>query len=178
MVAVTMAIAPDDRRRPWAVPAVGEDRARAAPSTRDIFTEPIMRYQRLSYRYTVVTGHRPFWALTQVWRTEQTALFGPGEWVPDADMCETRSGVDVSVDLAGVAEDDFEILLFEDALIVQGHRHLPPCDAEGVYHAAHIRQGPFRLELPLPAAIDAERLQTRYDRGVLRIILPRQGVAG
>jgi HSP20 family protein len=161
-----------------AVQASGEDRARAETSTRDTFTEPIMRYQRLSYRYTVVTGHRPLWALTQVWLTEQTALMGPGQWVPDADMCETRTGVDILVDLAGVAEDDFEILLFEDALIVQGNRHLPPCDTEGVYHAAHIRQGPFRLELPLPAAIDAEQPQTRYERGVLRIILPKQGVAG
>ena len=136
-----------------------------------------MRYQRLSYRYTLVAGHRPFWGLTRVWLTEQTVLFGPGRWVPDADMCETRTAVDVSVDLAGIAEEDFEILVFEDALIVQGHRHLPSCDAEGIYHAAHIRQGQFHLELPLPAAIDAERLQTRYERGILHMTLPKQGAA-
>jgi HSP20 family protein len=136
-----------------------------------------MRYQRLSYRYTLLARHRPFWALTRAWLTEQTALFGPGRWVPDADMCETRTAVEVSVDLAGIAEDDFEILLFEDALIVRGHRHLARCDAEGIYHAAHIRQGQFQLELPLPAAIDAERVETRYERGILHMSLPKQGVA-
>jgi HSP20 family molecular chaperone IbpA len=42
-----------------------------------------------------------------------------------------------------------------------------------VFHAAGVRQGPFRLELPLPAAIDANRVEARYERGLLRIALPK-----
>ena len=41
-----------------------------------------------------------------------------------------------------------------------------------MYHAAGIRQGPFRVELPLPAPVDPERVEARYDRGLLRITLP------
>jgi HSP20 family molecular chaperone IbpA len=36
---------------------------------------------------------------------------------------------------------------------------------------AEIRQGPFRLELPLPATIDQERVEARYDQGLLRMTL-------
>jgi len=44
-----------------------------------------------------------------------------------------------------------------------------------VYHAAGIRQGLFQVDIPLPALVDAERVEARYERGVLRITLPKRG---
>jgi HSP20 family molecular chaperone IbpA len=40
-----------------------------------------------------------------------------------------------------------------------------------VFHAAGVRQGPFRLELPLPAPVDPDGVEARYERGLLRIAL-------
>ena len=74
----------------------------------------------------------------------------------------------VTVDLAGIDQDDLDVVLFEDALIVEGQRRLP-ADPGVVYHVAEIRQGPFRLELGLPGSIDQERVDARYDQGLLRI---------
>lgn len=137
-----------------------------------------MRYRRLSYRYTMVTGHTPLLTFVEVWRGKGGAvMFGQGHWRPDADMCETPAAVEVAVDLAGVGEDDFEIQLFEDALVVEGVRQLPRCEEGGVYYAAGIKQGPFRLGLPLPFPADAERVEARYERGLLRIRLPKQDTA-
>jgi len=79
------------------------------------------------------------------------------------------------VDLAGVSEDDFEIGLFDDALIIEGRRRLAGGDAATIYHAAGVRQGPFRLEVGLPAAVDPDRVEARYDRGLLRITLGKRG---
>jgi HSP20 family molecular chaperone IbpA len=42
-----------------------------------------------------------------------------------------------------------------------------------VYHAAGIRQGLFRVELPLPAPVDPERVEARYDRGLLQVTLAK-----
>ena len=42
---------------------------------------------------------------------------------------------------------------------------------DSVFFMAEIRQGPFRLELPLPATIDQERVEARYDQGLLRMTL-------
>jgi HSP20 family protein len=47
-----------------------------------------------------------------------------------------------------------------------------------MYHAAGVRRGPFRVELPLPAPVDPEGVQTRYERGLLRITMPKRGEAG
>jgi HSP20 family molecular chaperone IbpA len=46
-----------------------------------------------------------------------------------------------------------------------------------VYHAATIRQGPFQLEVPLPAPVRSEQVEARYDRGLLRITLPKRAGA-
>ena len=133
-----------------------------------------MRYRRrASYRYAMLvhSAERP---ATFDWPNARLPLLVQGRWVPDADVYETADTVEVRVDLAGVDEDDFEVHLFEDALVVEGRRHLP-ANAAVVYHAAGIRQGLFQVDVPLPAPVDAERVQARYERGVLAITLPKRG---
>ena len=137
-----------------------------------------MRYRRLSYRYTMMIGEGRTWPLEDIWRSDRLRPLVKAHWRPDADTYETATTIEVMVDLAGVEEDDFEVLLFEDALVVEGRRQLPSCQEGAVYHAASIRQGPFQVELPLPAAVDAERVEARYDRGLLRITMPKLAQAG
>ncbi len=137
-----------------------------------------MRYRRLGYRYTMI--QRGTWSVTPApWAADVLNLLLPSaRWSPDVDICETPSGIEVVVDLAGVQEDDVEVRLFDDALVVQGQRHLPACEEGSVYHAVGIQQGPFRLELPLPALVDAVSVRARYERGLLRISLRKQEARG
>ena len=132
-----------------------------------------MRYRRLSYRYAMVvhTGHtRPF---GDIWESDRLRVQVQGRWRPDADVYETANAIEVIVDLAGVEEDDYEVQLFEDALVVEGRRQVPTREGDARYHAAGIRQGPFRVEMPLPARVDPERVHAHYDRGLLHISLPK-----
>lgn len=141
-------------------------------------TGTVMRYRRLSYRYTMVVQGGQAWPLGDVWQSERLRLLVQGRWRPDADTYETVSTVEVIVDLAGVDDDDVEVQLFEDALVIEGRRQLPSCADDAMYHAAGIRQGPFRLDLLLPATVDPERVETRYERGLLHITMPKRGRAG
>jgi HSP20 family protein len=94
-------------------------------------------------------------------------------WRPPADVCESERAIEVTVDLAGVDQDELDVVLYEDALIIEGQRRLTTAP-NGVYHLAEIRQGPFRLELGLPVAFDLDRVDARYDQGLLRITLPKR----
>ena len=133
-----------------------------------------MRYRRLSYRYTMVVGSIRTWPpLGDLWPNDRLRLLAQAGWRPDADMYETASAVEIVVDLAGVDEEDFEVQLFEDALVVEGRRQLPSSEEAAVYHAASVRQGPFRLELVLPVPVSLEQVEAHYDRGLLRITLPK-----
>jgi HSP20 family molecular chaperone IbpA len=133
-----------------------------------------MRYRRLSYRYALVVRSGRAWPLGEMWESDRLRLLVEPRWRPDADTYETATTVEIIVDLAGVDEDDFEVQLFEDALVVEGRRRPPSCQEGAVYQAAGIRQGPFHIELPLPAAVDPERVEAHYDRGLLRIRLPKR----
>jgi HSP20 family protein len=132
-----------------------------------------MRYRRLTYRYSMVVRSGPGTPFGDLWPGDRLRLLVQTHWRPETDTYETATAIEVVVDLAGVEEEAVEILLFEDALIVEGERRLPAGDEDAVYHAASIRQGPFRVVVPLPAAVDAEGVQTRYERGLLHITLPK-----
>jgi HSP20 family molecular chaperone IbpA len=137
-----------------------------------------MHYRRLSFRYAMVARAGPTWPFGGLWLGDRLRLLVQGGWQPDADTYETATTIEIIVDLAGVEEDDFEMQLFEDVLVVEGRRQLPSCQEGAVYHAAGIRRGPFRVELPLPAPVDPERVEARHEQGLLRITLLKRAEAG
>jgi HSP20 family molecular chaperone IbpA len=77
-----------------------------------------MRYRRLSYRYVVQSGETGLFG--EIWQSDRLRLLVQTRWRPDADMYETSSAIEVTVDLAGVSEDDFEVQVFEDVVVVEG----------------------------------------------------------
>ena len=131
-----------------------------------------MPYRRMTCRYPKLhTG--PTWPFDGVWESEQLRLLVQARWRPDADIYETPGTVEMIVELAGVDDDDFEVQLFDDAIVIEGRRRLPSGGEDAVYHAAGIRQGLFRVELPLPAHVDPEQVEARYERGLLHVTLPK-----
>lgn len=133
-----------------------------------------MRYRRVAYRYSIVLRPAETWPSGDIWHSDRLRLLLQPRWRPDADVYETARTVDITLDLAGVDEDDFEVQLFDNALVVEGRRRAPAGQDEAVYHVAGIRRGPFRLEVPFPARIDPEGVEARYDRGLLCLTLPKR----
>jgi HSP20 family molecular chaperone IbpA len=133
-----------------------------------------MPYRRVTYRSTTLRIAAQSWPFGAAWEHETLRLLVQARWRPATDVAETTRSIEVTVDLAGVDEDDFEVQLFDNGLVVEWRRRLPSCGEDAVYHAAGIPQGWFRLELPIPARIDPERVEARYDRGLLHITLPKR----
>jgi HSP20 family protein len=137
-----------------------------------------MRYRRLSYRYAVVMAtsrSRPF---GDTWPRHAVGVRPARPWSPATDVVETATEIVVTVELAGVDHEELDVLLFEDALIVDGERRLPPAHAAGVFHVAEIQQGQFHLEIPLPATIDPDQVDARYERGLLEMRFIKQSAKG
>jgi HSP20 family protein len=113
-----------------------------------------------------------------MWQVDRLRVLVQPGWRPDTDVYETVSSVEVVLALAGVEEDDVELQLSESVLVVEGHRRLPVSEPGAMYHVAGIRQGPFRVEVTLPAPVDPDRVEASYERGLLRISLPKREAAG
>jgi len=130
-----------------------------------------MRYRRLSYRYAVLTAKQPLSVIDMQPAESLGFRFAQTYWRPPADVCESREAIEVTVDLAGVDPNELDVILYEDAVVVSGQRRLSAMGRDSVFFVAEIRQGPFRLELPLPTTIDQENVDARYDQGLLRMTL-------
>jgi HSP20 family protein len=132
-----------------------------------------VRYRRISYRYALLvrTGPEPLAAGVLPGR-ERVRLAQPW-WRPAADVTETADALSVLVELAGVSVEDIDLLFYDDAVVIEGRRRLPPPPVDARYHAAQIRQGPFRLEVPLPCAIDHDATRASYENGLLILEFPK-----
>ena len=138
-----------------------------------------LRCQRVRHGYAVVLGERLPRSLGDAWaRPTAATVIALPRWRPRADVTETAGSIVITVELAGVDPDEVEAVLYEDALVVTGRRHLPGPGPGGVYHAAEIDQGWFRLEVGLPAPVASGLSDARYDRGLLRLTLPKADGAG
>jgi HSP20 family protein len=95
-------------------------------------------------------------------------------WRPPTDVYETDSSVVVVIEIAGLAQDNYEILLRGRTLIIAGERRDP---AEKLaYQQMEIRHGRFRTEVHLPWALEPTGQQATYENGFLKIILPKATV--
>ncbi|MFZ5877333.1 MAG: Hsp20/alpha crystallin family protein [Nitrospirota bacterium] len=131
-----------------------------------------MRYRRIRYRYTEVVGRSRTRLLGERESLRPHATIARTEWKPPADVYETADTYVVTIELAGVNENDVEITLHPDALIVEGVRSCEAC-GDARYHAAQIWYGPFRLEASFPTPIDPERVGGRFERGFLSLTVPK-----
>jgi HSP20 family protein len=92
-------------------------------------------------------------------------------WQPPADVYEAEDNLIVRVEIAGMREEDFAIELNGRILSIRGVRQDFP--GRRAYHQMEIRFGEFSVELELPCNVDAGQVQAVYERGFLRVQLPK-----
>lgn len=135
-----------------------------------------MRYRRFSYRYAGIVSGIGSASSIDRWGSRAQASFAHPQWQPSADLCETPTALIAKVEIAGMADEDFEISLYENALVIEGVRSWEMPGGERQYHVVNIQYGSFRLELPFRQKIDRDRVQARYERGFLYVELPKAEV--
>jgi HSP20 family protein len=96
---------------------------------------------------------------------------------PQMNVWEDENAVYAEVDLPGVDSAKLEITVTEgNQLSVQGERVAP-----SIPGVSWIRQerpfGKFARVIGLPTLVDAERVEAKYEHGVLRLTLPKHEAA-
>jgi len=92
-------------------------------------------------------------------------------WSPPTDVYETEKEYVARVEIAGMREDDFEVLLENDTLLISGSR--PDLTERRAYQQMEIRFGKFSTAINLPGAVDIEQARAEYKDGFLTIVLPK-----
>ena len=91
-------------------------------------------------------------------------------WSPPTDVFETDDTVIVRVEIAGMREDDFEVMVENNTLLISGNR--PDIPERRAYHQMEIRFGKFATSIGLPGPVDIDQAVAQYTDGFLTITLP------
>lgn len=92
-------------------------------------------------------------------------------WSPPTDEYETETAYVVRVEIAGMREEDFEVLLENDTLLISGARSDVP--DRRAYQQMEIRFGKFATSVNIPGPVDVEQAQAEYKDGFLTVVLPK-----
>ena len=122
-------------------------------------------HERLYRATEVLFGHQP-----------GSPNFGSLHMEPPVDVYETRSEVVISMELAGVLNEEIEVIVEGRLLIIRGSRKALSGPAERAYHLMEIGHGPFQREIQLPADVNPDELRNVYKDGILQLSLPKAAV--
>jgi HSP20 family protein len=128
--------------------------------------------------------------IDRVWNTLTAAppLHGwgvraAGETFPAVNVHETDDAIVVEAELPGLDAADVDIAVADDEQVLKGARpEQPAAEAETgdgdrtasvTWHRRERGTGSFERRIPLPIAVDADRVEARLVNGVLTVTCPK-----
>jgi HSP20 family protein len=102
---------------------------------------------------------------------------GTGLYSPQVDVHETDQAYRVTAELPGLNEQDVEVSLRDNNLIIAGEKKTEHEEKQGDRHYSERSYGRFQRVIPLAAEVDADKVQAKFDKGVLSIELPKNAKA-
>jgi HSP20 family protein len=96
------------------------------------------------------------------------------EFAPAVDVKETAEAVVVKAEVPGMDAKEINIAVRGDILTIKGEKKSEREEKEGNYHLVERSYGSFSRAVTLPAAVDLDKIEARYDQGVLTITCPKK----
>jgi len=108
-----------------------------------------------------------------VTRKPPMVRFSPRTWEPSVDVYETDSEVVILVELAGVKEEEIEVVVDSNVVVIRGDRKDIKQGIRRTYSQMEILWGPFERRITLPATVNSSQVKAFYDSGFLEVVLPK-----
>ncbi len=94
-------------------------------------------------------------------------------WRPPTDIFYADNRLVILMEIAGLRENDFEVVLHSHLLTVSGTRQQIAQISNGAYQQMEIQRGVFRAEIQIPWKVQRDQVTALYRDGLLRIELPQ-----
>lgn len=92
---------------------------------------------------------------------------------PAINIWTNEDGQLISAEMPGVHPDNLDIDVTGDALSISGTREPDEVGKEARYHRRERSHGSFSRTIQLPFMVDTNKVDARFENGVLQINLPR-----
>lgn len=100
-----------------------------------------------------------------------------GAIAPSIDVRETETELVVEAELPGIDEKDVSVTLNSGVLTIKGEKKSERDEKKDDYHLTERSYGSFQRSFRVGDAVDAEKVAANFDKGVLKITLPKNAKA-
>ena len=94
-------------------------------------------------------------------------------WFAPTDVSEDENSLRITMELPGVNPDDVRLSLENNVLTIRGEKKQQMDDSNERVHRFERTYGMFERTFVLPNTVDSERIDARYENGVLQVTLPK-----
>jgi HSP20 family protein len=91
---------------------------------------------------------------------------------PKFDISEKNNQLKIEAEVPGVIKEDLKITLQDNILTIEGEKKNSSND-EARYFVAERKFGSFKRSFTLPEDIDSEKVNAKFDNGVLTVLLSK-----
>jgi len=98
-------------------------------------------------------------------------------FAPPVDVYEDEHNVTLKIEVPGIDEKDIDVRIENNTLTVHGERKFEKEEKEENYRRVERQYGSFTRTFTLPTTVDGEKVEANYDKGVLKIHLPKKAEA-
>ncbi|MBI4275273.1 MAG: Hsp20/alpha crystallin family protein [Rhizobiales bacterium] len=108
-------------------------------------------------------------------RRSPFAPFNGGLMAPKVDIAEAKDAIEVTAELPGVEEKDIDVTLSDGVLTLRGEKksERKEEDKSKNWYLEERNYGSFARSIKLPFDPDSNKVEAKFDKGVLRIRLPK-----
>jgi HSP20 family protein len=90
------------------------------------------------------------------------------------DVSETEDAIEIVAEMPGVAEDEVEIELAGDLLTIKGEKKQESEEKKKDYYRCERSFGSFQRSFAVPESVDRDAVSADFDKGILRVTLPKK----
>jgi len=98
-------------------------------------------------------------------------------FAPPVDVYEDEHNVTLKIEVPGIDEKDIDVRIENNVLTVHGERKFEKEEKEENFRRVERQYGSFIRTFTLPTTVDAEKVSAHYDKGILKVALPKKAEA-
>ena len=95
------------------------------------------------------------------------------DWLPSVDISETEDKLLIKGEFPGLDVKDINVSISGDLLTIKGEKKREEEEKDEHHHCVERYYGSFQRSFRLPVNVKTEGIEAKFDRGVLKVTLPK-----
>ena len=95
-------------------------------------------------------------------------------WAPRVNVEENDDAFELTAEVPGMKKEDINIDIRDRTLTIRGEKKIEEEKKDKNYHVCERCYGEFTRTFTLPDNVDIEKIDAKYDQGILMLTIPKR----